>query len=230
MVTSWFTPYNWQNLENGDIDLGSGGLLLIPGTTMAFSGGKEGIVYLVNRDNMGGLTTSTTTNDNIIQTFRVTSDEVHGGMVWWDGPGGSYGYLWPSSVALQQYTFNRAANKFILPPFAQGTTVAPRGQPGGQLALSANGATAGSGIIWASHQLTGDANQSVRPGIVHAYDAQNVSHELWNSEQLSARESVGNFATFVPPPVARSSSNLSRPLAKPVIRSPFRSPPTAPHR
>jgi hypothetical protein len=201
-VASWFTPYDWQNLENGDIDLGCGGLMLIPGTTLAFSGGKEGIVYLVNRDNMGGLTTSTNTNDNIIQSFPVTTDEVHGGAVWWDGPGVSYGYLWPSSVYLQQYVFNRSAGQFTLPAFAESPTAAPTGQPGGILALSANGTNAGSAIIWAVHQVGGDANQQVLPGILHAYSAQNVGTELWNSEQLSWRDTVGKFAKFVPPTVA----------------------------
>lgn len=57
-VTSWFTPYNYQTLENGDIDLGSAGIILIPGTTLAFSGGKQGVGYLVDRDNMGGLSFS----------------------------------------------------------------------------------------------------------------------------------------------------------------------------
>jgi len=201
-VASWFTPYDWQNLENGDLDLGCGGLLLVPGTSLAFSGGKEGIVYLVNRDNMGGLTTSTTTNANIIQSFQVTSSEVHGGAVWWDGPGASYGYLWPSSVYLQQYVFNRSVGKFTLPALAQSPTPAPNGQPGGILALSANGTNAGSGILWAVHQVGGDANQQVLPGILHAYNAQNVGIELWNSEQLSWRDTVGKFAKFVPPTVA----------------------------
>jgi len=208
-VASWFTPYDWQNLENGDLDLGSGGLLLIPGTTLAFAGGKEGVVYLVNRDNMGGLTSSTTTNNNIIQSFSATADEVHGGAVWWDGPGASYGYLWPSSVYLQQYVFNRGTGKFTLPAFAQSPTPAPGGQPGGILALSANGTNAGSAIIWAVHQVGGNANQQVLPGILHAYSAQNVGTELWNSEQLSSRDTVGQFAKFVPPTVANGKVYLA---------------------
>jgi hypothetical protein len=208
-VASWFTPYDWQHLENNDLDLGSGGLLLIPGTTLAFSGGKEGIVYLVNRDSMGGLTSSTTTNDNIVQSFPVTSNEVHGGAVWWDGPGVSYGYIWPASVYLQQYVFNRAAGKFTLPVFAQSPTAAPGGQPGGILALSANGTNAGTAIIWAVHQVGGDANQQVLPGILHAYNAQNVGIELWNSEQLNWRDTVGKFAKFVPPTVANGKVYLA---------------------
>jgi hypothetical protein len=207
-IASWFTPYNWQVLENGDLDLGSGGLLLIPGTTLAFGGGKEGFVYLVNRDNMGGLS-GAASDTNVIQFFSVTTDQVHGGAVWWNVSGGPYAYIWPASVRLQQYRFNTGAGNFTLPAFAQGSTTAPSGQPGGILALSANGNKAGSGIVWASHQLTGDANQSVRPGILHAYDAQNVGTELWNSQQLTNRDAVGNFAKFVPPTVANGKVYLA---------------------
>ncbi len=176
-VASWFTPSDWQTLENGDLDLGSGGLLLIPGTTLAFSGGKEGIMYLVNaRDNLGGLTTSTTTNDNIVQSFAVTTDEIHGGAVWWDGPGVSYGYLWPTWVDMKQYTVNRGTGKNTQPVFAQSPTAAPSPPGGGGLPLAASlgsfsfgepGTNAVcSGIIsGAVHQVGGDAQlqQSVCP-------------------------------------------------------------------
>jgi PKD repeat protein len=207
-VSSWFTPYNWPVLEGGDLDLGSGGLLLIPGTSLAFGGGKEGFVYLVNKDNMGGLS-SGSSDTNVVQSFQVTGDQVHGGAVWWNASGGPYAYIWPASVHLQQYRFNSGAGKFNLPAVSQSPTTAPSGQPGGILALSANGTLAGSGIIWASHQLTGDANQSVRPGILHAYDAQNVTNELWNSQQLATRDAVGNFAKFVPPTVANGKVYLA---------------------
>ena len=207
-MTSWFTPADWQVLENGDIDLGSGGLLLIPGANLLFGGGKEGIIYLVNANNMGGLS-GAASDTNVVQHFQVTTDELHGGPIWWDGPGGPFAYVWPSSVFLQQYRFNKSSGAFDLPALAQGPTAAPNGQPGGILALSANGNQAGSGIVWASHQLTGDANQSVRPGILHAYDAANIAHELWNSQQLSARDGVGNFAKFVPPTVANGKVYLA---------------------
>ncbi len=207
-VASWFTPFNYQDLNQTDLDLGSGGVLLVPGTSLLFSGGKGGRAYLVNRDNMGGLSAGNA-DTNIVQSFQVTSDELHGGAVWWDGPGASFGYLWPASVHLQQYQFDRSNGVFVLPTFAQGPTAAPIGQPGGILALSANGTNAGSGIVWASHQVGGDANQQVLPGILHAYNAQNVSQELWNSSQNSARDGVGNFAKFVAPTVANGKVYLA---------------------
>ena len=75
--------------------------------------------------------------------------------------------------------------------------------------MSANGTNAGSGIVWATHNLVGSANQQVRPGILRAYNAQNVTNELWNSEQNSARDSVGNYAKFVAPTVANGKVYLA---------------------
>jgi hypothetical protein len=218
-VQSWFTPGNYVYLNNGDYDLGSGGLLLIPGTTLAMGGGKSGStvsspLYVVNRDNMGGLS-SITTDTNIVQFFGVTPtgigvNHIHGAPVWWDGPDGSYAYVWGESDKLHQYSFDRVNGLFVLPPYALGPTPAwVNGMTGGMLAISANGTNAGTGILWGSHQFTGDANQAVRPGILHAYDAQNVSHELWNSEQFSVRDSVGSYAKFVPPTVANGKVYLA---------------------
>lgn len=210
-VASWFTPFNYSSLEGSDSDLGSGGVLLIPNTTLAFSGGKQGVLYLVNRDNMGGLS-FTTADTNVIQSFQVApgSHQILGSPVWWDGPDGSYGYIWVSaSDFLRQYKFDPASGKFLLPNYARSSTAAPGGTPGGILSISANGTNAGSGIVWASHQLGGSANQAVRPGILRAFNAQNVTNELWNSELVSARDSVGNFAKFCPPTVANGKVYLA---------------------
>ena len=218
-VSSWFTPGNYSYLNGGDYDLGSGGLLLIPGTTLAVGGGKSGgtvssPLYLVNRDNMGGLS-SITTDTNIVQSFGVTPtgigvNHIHGAPVWWDGPDGSYAYVWGESDKLHQYRFDRVNGLFVLPTYALSPTPAwVNGMTGGMLAISANGTNAGTGILWGSHQFTGDANQAVRPGIIHAYDAQDVSRELWNSEQFSIRDSVGSYAKFVPPTVANGKVYLA---------------------
>ncbi len=207
-VVSWFTPYNYQALENGDIDLGSAGLILIPGTTLCFSGGKQGVGYLVDRNNMGGLSFSSA-DTNALQSWMLTSDQLHGGMVWWDAATNSYGYIWPSSTYLQQYKFDRTTNRFVLPAFAQSSLSAPGGQPGGILAITANGTNAGSGILWATHQYSGDAIHTPQPGILHAYNAQNVTNELWNSEMISTRDRVGLFSKFVPPTVANGKVYLA---------------------
>ena len=73
--------------------------------------------------------------------------------------------------------------------------------PGGILSVSANGNTTGTGIVWASHPLS-SANQAVVPGILDAYDASDLTKELWNSKQNEGRDDVGNFAKFCPPTIA----------------------------
>src|ERR1051326_4507758 len=187
----WFTPYDWStNLNARDADLGSGGVLLIPGTSLLFSGGKAGRLYLVDGTNMGHLVAAAATSDtNIVQSWDLGSHEIHGGPVWWDGPTVSYAYVWAaSSDRLRQYTFGRALGKFSsTTPTAQSTTIGGSGTPGGLLSLSANGTNAGTGIVWASVNTTSSANQATVAGTLHAYDAQNVARELWNSDKIPGR-------------------------------------------
>jgi len=214
VISSWFTPYNWSALNGADADLGSGGVLLIPGTTLMLSGGKTlssspfSTLYLVNRDNMGGLSGSTTADTNIVQSWSIGAHSIHGGAVWWDGPltNGSFAYIWGASGdRLRQYAFgfNTVSNgSFDTNVYAHSVTVGGGGQPGGILAVSANGSKAGSGIVWASLNTTSDANQATVAGTLHAYNAQNVGTELWNSDMVPGRDALGNFAKFVAPTVA----------------------------
>lgn len=191
-VSSYFIPLNWPTLNSTDADLGSAGLLLIPGTTLAISGGKQGLLYLVNRDSMGGISSG-------LQSWSVGGGQIHGGPVWWTGPNGSFMYIWADSGnRLRQYQFT---NLFNTAAYAQGATGGGSGSDGGILSLSANGTNAGTAIIWATVNRTSDANQSVVAGTLHAYSAQNVGLELWNSDMV-ARDTLGNLAKFVPPTVA----------------------------
>src|SRR5262249_5644061 len=52
-VADYFTPYNQATLSIGDTDLGSSGPLLLPDTSLILEGGKDGVLYLVDRTNMG---------------------------------------------------------------------------------------------------------------------------------------------------------------------------------
>lgn len=207
-VASWFTPYNWLTLNNGDVDLGCAGLLLIPGTTLALSGGKQGVLYLVNRDNMGGLSSSSNSDDNILQSWTVvTNCQLHGGPVWWSCTNGSFAYIWPQSGNhLRQYAFTNGL--FNTNAYALGATTGGAGSPGGTMAISADGTNAGTGILWATVNTTASANQATVAGTLHAYNAQNVSLELWNSDMLP-RDSLGNLAKFVPPTVVNGKVYLA---------------------
>jgi hypothetical protein len=208
-LTSWFTPYNWNSLNGSDADLGSGGVLVIPAAPLVFSGGKvnssgQAWLYLANKDVMGGLSASPSADTNVVQTWSIGGHTIHGGAVWWDAPDGSYAYIWGASGDhLRQYKFDRVAGKFVSTNvYAQSVTVGGSGQPGGILSLSANGSAVGSGIVWAAINTSANANQAVVAGTLHAYDAQNVASELWNSDLLMARDGLGNFAKFVAPTIA----------------------------
>ena len=211
-IQSWFTPRRWQDLENTDNDYGNSGAILIPGTKLAFSGSKEGKVYLVNRDQMGGLSPADP-DTNIVQSFQVSSPGSSSGLfgapVWWDGPDSSYAYLWCKNDYLRQYKFDKAAGKFLLPEYARGPNPNPVAMPGGILSVSDDGKKSGTGILWASHSVNCDANHGICPGVLCAYDAQNVSRELWNSDQAGARDQVGGFAKFVPPTIANGKVYLA---------------------
>jgi hypothetical protein len=211
----WFTPFDWNtNLNARDADLGSGGVLLIPGTSLLFSGGKAGRLYLVDGSNMGHIVNAAATSDtNIIQSWDLgSSHQIHGGPVFWDGPtASSFAYIWAaSSDRLRQYTFSRVLGKFTsTTPTAQSATIGGSGQPGGLLSLSANGTNSGTAIVWASVNTSSSANQATVAGTLHAYDAQNVAHELWHSDMIPSRDAVGNFAKFVAPTVANGKVYLA---------------------
>jgi hypothetical protein len=80
------------------------------------------------------------------------------------------------------------------------------------MSISANGSAVGSGIVWASHPYNEDANQKVVDGILRAYDASDLTNELWNSKQNPNRDDLGKYAKFCLPrlPTARYTWLRSR--------------------
>jgi len=203
-LVDWFSPFNNATLDAQDIDVGSSGVLLIPDTNLLLGGGKEGKFYLIDRNHMGHFNPN---NDNqIVQSFYVAHNHhIHGGPVYWSGPQGPRVYVWPENDLLKAYQLNNG--KFQTAPVSQSTTVDPEGVPGGSsgmpggfLSISANGNT--SGIVWASHPYNQDALNQVVEGIVRAYDASDLTNELWNTKQNADRDDIGNFAKFCPPTIA----------------------------
>jgi hypothetical protein len=216
-VKDYFTPCNFGFLNSRDLDLGSGGPVLLPVTPpRIIGGGKEGVLYVVAATNLGKHVAAGAApgcqNTNIVQqvhAFGVTMQggqehhgNIHGSPVFWNGPDVARVYAWGENSRLKAYTFSQGKLQNVGNPKMSGFQP-PHGMPGGMLALSANGRTAGSGILWAVVPLDGDANQQRGvKGIVLALDAQDVSRTLWTSEQNAARDRLGLFAKFNPPVVA----------------------------
>ena len=197
-VLDWFAPNNWSFLNGGDLDFGSAGALLIPDTNLVLGGGKFGRFYLLDRSNLGHVQPADT---QIVQSFQVTNGgHIHGSPVYWNGPGGPLVYVMGEEDFLKGFRFNGA--QFDPTPATMTTFPASQGMPGGFLSVSANGSTAGSGIVWVNMPSAADAEFQVVPGILRAFNASDLSQELWNSNQNAAKDSVGNFAKYVAPTVA----------------------------
>ena len=219
-LTDYFTPSNYNDLNNYDDDLGSAGCMGIPGTTLIVGGGKRGMVYLLDTANLG----HENGTDSVVQEFQATfpqggnSGHIHGGPIYFNSNNGQFVYVWGENDYLHAYQFTNgvASNQgsFNTTAVASSTMLAPMtnaGMPGGFLSLSANGKT--NGIVWALTPYDGNANQSTVHGILHAFDAQtfNSGHltELWSSEQNSSRDTVGNYAKFTYPTVANGRVYVS---------------------
>jgi hypothetical protein len=205
-VADFFTPDDWDYLNNNDLDYGVDGVLLLPNTNLSLSGSKESYLYLIDNTNMGGATTD---NSNVKQILNInassTSSEkhIHGSPVYFqDNNGNEYVYAWAENGLLKQFPFIRSSLLFDTLNKIVGNTVLPGGMPGAMLSVSSNGFQQGTGILWTSHPINGDANHSVVPGILQAFDATNVTHELWNSNMSGLRDSIGKFAKFVVPTIA----------------------------
>jgi hypothetical protein len=217
VVKDYFTPCNVNFLNQLDLDLGSAGPVLLPGTPARIvSGGKQGVLYLVDPSNMGKHSGQSAgpdcSNPNVIQqvaAFGVIVEgnqthhgNIHGSPVFWQGPDVARVYAWGENNPLKAYKYSQGQLIEVDAP-RQSVYRPPHGMPGGMLALSANGNGAGTGILWAVVPLDGDANrQRGVTGIVLALDAEDVSRTLWTSEQFSDRDRLGLFAKFTPPMIA----------------------------
>lgn len=207
-TVDFFTPFDHVALTENDHDLGSTGVLLLPRTRLAVIGSKEGILYVLDRDNMGRFRAGGDTQ--IVQRFRVTLERdarnIHGGPVYWDSPEGPRIYIWGEEDRLKSFRFE--GGRFNPTPVAVSPMEAAEGMPGGILSVSANGSAPGSGVVWSSMPIDANANEATVPGVLRAFDAANVARELWNS-MADPRDAVGMFAKFSPPTVANGRVYLA---------------------
>ena len=200
-LADWFTPDNQATLNSKDWDLGSSGLMSIPATNLLAGGGKEGKLYLLNTASLGHEQSG---NGQIVQVFQASptagKNEIKSGLAYWNSPNhGPLIYLWADGDYLRAFHFN--GSTLDITPTAVGTVAAP-GSPGGMLSISANGSTAGTGILWVSMAITQDGDHGVVSGLLRAFDASNPATELWDSQQVASRDGLGTLAKFVPPTIA----------------------------
>jgi len=196
-VLDYFTPESYQDMDAQDADLSSSGPSLMPGTNVLIGGGKTGIMYLLNTQNLG----QNQTNDTgALQNPTVSYQaEIRGGPVIWSRSapaGGALVYNWSAGDSLKAFSYNSNTSTISTYPVST-FSGQPLLYPGGMLALSANGDN--NGIIWAAINSQGDADTRVAPGELVALNAANLSQELWASTNVPARDDFGLWSKYVPP-------------------------------
>ncbi len=218
-VRDWFTPSNYKKLNRDDLDLGSTGPMLLPDSKQLMGAGKEGRIYLLNRDKLGWrqpahlvapalqeFRISTTWKDSLAGFFSppYRYHHIHGSAIYWKSSRhGPLVYLWPERAQLQAYAYTPSS--FFQPkPFALGPK-APMGMPGGFLSISANGEH--DGVLWAATPLSGDAFVTVVQGALRAFDADTLK-ELWSTED-NTPEDIFGFAKFCPPTICNGKVYLA---------------------
>jgi uncharacterized protein (TIGR03437 family) len=189
-LLDWYTPDDWSDLNTNDQDVGSAGTILIANTNLLLSGGKSGLLYLVQDDNMGHLGANTTST---VQGVQVNAGGIFQ-MALWDKPGAApvLYELEPDGPLKAFEIVNNQINSTILSQF---TPQIPSFYAG--LSVSANGSA--NGIVWFT---TGNFDLEGVPGTLHALNAADLSIELWNSDLNSSRDQLGGLAKFAPPTVA----------------------------
>jgi hypothetical protein len=198
-MLDWFTPTDHAHLDSIDADLDCSGAVLVPGTDLVMDAGKQGVLYLVDAHRMGHLG-----DGQAIQHFQATSSQLPSLVYWNSAKNGALVYMWGQADRLRVYRFDGGTLKQA--PFAVRPEVT-QGHPGAMISLSANGNK--DGILWAAIHASGSSWHESRPGILHAYDAGDITHELWNSLQNPARDDCNNYSKTAPPTIANGKVYLA---------------------
>ena len=185
-VSSFFTPSNYYHLDLNDRDYGVMGAFLIPNSNYYLTGAKDGNLFLLNKDNMGGYSTTV----NAVQQTIPLNVSLHCQPAYYKGPNGQFVYVWSENDQLRALPFDPGADNFSANEVL-GTLPGPIDQMGAFLSVSSNGTTAGTGILWAYYIAPSGGTQ----GMLAAFDASDVTKTLWNSS-LNPADSPGNFAKF----------------------------------
>jgi hypothetical protein len=187
-VADYFEMSNQAQENDTDQDLGSGGTIVLPdladnsGKTwhLAVGAGKDSNIYLVDRDNMGKFSPS---GNNIHQELQGA---LAGGV--WSMPAYFNNTVYYGAVGNNIRAFAISNALLSTSPTSQTANSFP--YPGATPSISANGTS--NAILWAAE------NNS--PAVLHAYDASNLSHELYNSNQASGgRDQFGTGNKFITP-------------------------------
>jgi hypothetical protein len=193
-VSQYFTPSDQLSDDQNDADFGSGGAAVLadlpagsPVTHLVVGGGKDGNLYVLNRDVLGGLGDAAA-----VQKVAIGHGLFSTGAFWNDNL-----YVAGAGGALSAYSLSLSQAQFALSSASSQVF----GWPGGTPSVSAAGAQ--GGIVWIldNHLYCTKQSSGCGAAVLHAYDATDMGNELWNSAMVTA-DAAGNAVKFTVPTVA----------------------------
>jgi hypothetical protein len=198
-VSSYFTPSDQANDAANDLDFGSGGAAVVLNLTsgtlqhLVIGGGKDGSLYLLNGDKMGG-----SGDSNAWQHFNIGNGIFATGAFW-----NNTFYIAGIHAPLVSYSFNSSTNLFNTSIASQSSS--SYGFPGASPSVSSAGSS--NGVVWALDNTNYCTNQSpgCGPAVLHVYDATNLGTDLWNSSMVSG-DAAGNAVKFTVPTIANGKA------------------------
>jgi hypothetical protein len=195
-IADYFSPYNQGIMGLDNLDLGAGGVILLPTQpgpypNLLIGGGKTASVYVVDRDNMGGYGPG---SDSIVQELEnvlsvpLAQIGIRGGPAYFNGQVyfagvGNFAMAFQlSNGLLSTFPLSESPTKYLY--------------PGATPTISASGST--GGVVWI---LETDGYANNKPTILHAYDAGNLGEEIYNSKMIASRDTAGAAVKFTVPTV-----------------------------
>jgi hypothetical protein len=187
-ITDSFSAFNYDELNSDDDDFASAEPLLIQSglTPLVITADKLGVIYVLDQNNLGGYSKS---KNNDIQEISVGNTPIMNNMAFFNGEL----YVGANNMPLE--SFELSLGNFNLTPVSVTQNEFGNGGEDGQGAnpvISSNGSD--DGIVWALD----NTDLWSAPAVLHAYDAANLSDELYNSAQVPG-DAAGYAEVFTSP-------------------------------
>ena len=188
-ILDYFAPFDQNQLNDEDLDLGSSGPTLLPDQKglhrhLLLQPTKGGMIYVIDRDRMGKFERD---RNAIVQQIKLGRD-AYGAMAYWNG----HAYFASSNDYLRDYAISGGTLKEAV------RSSTHFDNPGATPAVSANGDR--DAIVWVISTRTWNGDE--RPAVLYAYDATNITRPIYTSEQVPARDRGALATRFVIPVVA----------------------------
>ncbi|HEY1948323.1 MAG TPA: hypothetical protein VGG97_15040 [Bryobacteraceae bacterium] len=189
IVRDYFTPHDEKTLSKKDLDLGAGGPLLLPDQNgphphLAVLGGKDGNLFVVDRDRMGKYHAQ---SDNVVQTVKLAGN-LHAAPAYWN----QHVYVFGDKDVLHELTVHDGKLEL-----KHNGSMGPV-NPGATPTVSANSNK--DGIVWTISTRSWMAFPE-KLAVLHAYDAMDISRELYRSDENPGRDQAGISVRFTIPSV-----------------------------